>query len=333
MLSVISHCRLLKDKSNFTFEFRDALEFKNVPDKVKCYYLIANKQHTINPVVDESDQVPQYGFVLNSSTPPSTPRPFSPSTTARPPFSPSMMVPNPAEPSKCPFSSRVTAPGINITEATPTPTTSKRSSLTGSEVSFGSRSPTPDEGLEDPGLQMKIEEHHSPFLEVMRRISGLEPVTEADEDVIGESGEPGKNETIPTARKISNDSNASAESAEGKTTLRKVSDASNESGIQSSGSKTSDGGGGERKLSASSCDGMVEVQDDLHLIRRSGSVSDKIKKFDTLSRDRQRKTGLHCVAQEPTETTLKNQNDNKLRPERKSLDSIGSTGSNDCIES
>ncbi len=303
------------------------MEFKNVPDKVKCYYLIANTLHNINPVVDESDLV-QYGFVLNSSTPPSTPRPFSPATAARPPFSPSMIASNLKETFKCPFSSQT--PGINITEATPTPNTSKRSSVTGSE-SNRSRSPTPDEGLDDPGLQMKLDEHHSPFLEVMRRISGLEPVTE-EEDVVSEGTEQSKKDTIPTVRKISNESNTSAESAEGKTPLRKVSDASNESGIQSSGSKMSEGA--ERKLSASSCDGLVDVhdvQDELHFIRRSGSVHDKIKKFDTLTRDRQRKTGLHCVSQEPTETTLNSKND-KLRPERKSLDSVGSTGSNDCIE-
>ncbi len=161
-------------------------------------------------------------------------------------------------------------------------------------------------------------------------MSGLEPVTEADEDGAGDNTEQGKKETIPSVRKISNESNTSVESGDEKAAFRKVSDASNESGIQSSGSKTSEGGVPERKLSASSSDGMVEVQDELHLIRRSGSVSDKIKKFDTLSRDRQRKTGLHCVSQEPTDLNSKN---DKLRPERKSLDSIGSTGSNDCIES
>ena len=332
---------MLKDKSNFVFEFRDAMNFKNVPDKVKCYYLNENKLHKINPVVDESDQEVQYGFVYHSNTPPATPRPFSPSVAGAHPLSPAFPTRStlsPKELPKCPFSQLT--PGINITEATPTPSSSKRSSLVGSEISLSShsRSSTPDEWLDDPGLQMKMDEHHSPFLDVMRRLSGLEPVTEADEETVMEGTiEQGKKEAIPTVRKISNGSNVSADSlgeGEGKTALRKVSDASSESGILSSGSKTSEGGGVEHKSSTSSYDDGMVYPDELHLIRRSGSVSDKIKKFDTLSRERQRKTGLHCVTQESevqTETTLNTKND-KLRPERKSLESIGSASSNDCIE-
>ena len=344
------------------FEFRDALEFKNVPDKVKCYYLVENTLHKINPVVDESDQV-QYGFMINN-TPPGTPRPLSPAITSNP-LTPAVLTPmsplttSSATP-KCPFSFPKTStptPGINVTEATPTPSTSKRSSLAGSEPSF-SRSPTPEED-EDSGLQMKpIEEHHSSsqFLDVMRRRSGLTPLTEdiEEEERRDERRAEGTGEQNPTpvVRKTSNASNVSGDSeGEGKTALRKVSDTSTESGIMSSGSKNSEGNGPEYKFSNSS--GDVAIEEPLPRLPRSGSVSEKVKKFDTLARERQekqkerqRKTGLSyvdskrpVVEQSPDIDDHSDKplapdhlNTDKLRPERKSLDSIESTGSNDFIE-
>ena len=147
----------------------------------------------------------------------------------------------------------------------------------------------------------------------------------------------------------------------GKVAQRKVSDASNhsgESGIESSASKMSefskennvdrDSGiscsvpdtDALRKCSASSSEG-VQVEEELKELRRkrAGSVKGTIEKFNTL--DRHRKTGLSTTAYvngSDLQAQLKiNSSPTRLntppppggRPHRKSLDSIGSSGSND----
>ena len=203
-----------------------------------------------------------------------------------------------------------------------------------------------------------IEEHHSSsqFLDVMRRRSGLTPLTEDIEEEEKREDRRvegvGEQNSAHMVRKMSNTSNVSGDSeGEGKTALRKVSDTSTESGIMSSGSKNSEGNGPEYKFSNSS--GDTTIEEPLPRLPRSGSVSEKVKKFDTLARERQekqkerqRKTGLSCVdSKRPVVGQTPDTDDHSdqplspdhlksdmLRPERKSLDSIESTGSNDCIE-
>ena len=366
--------RLLKDKPNFVFEFRDALEFKNVPSKVKCYYLLDNKQKKqVTPVVDESDQI-MYGFMIPMATPPSTPLGFN-----TPPFSPRKVAEEIVKSgASCPFAPVRHTPGINITR--PSVPDIGRRSMTDSEFSYRSPTPESDPEEEDNGLQMKsvgtadkpsdldvrVHQSSSTFVDQMRRLSGLTPVTEDDETkdspdkeipegVVPTEG--GKNLAAPK-RKHSDASNASNESTNGgdgnstvsKVPVRKVSNTSIESGIGSSTSKTSDASStipiselelkvqeeNVRKSSASSGEGTVEEELQFVRLVRAGSVSENIKKFNTLTRDRQRRTGLDttALAQEgkPPKITspVKTDKDHfPVRPDRKSLDSIGSSGSND----
>ena len=65
---------MLKDKPNFKFEFRGEIEFKNVPEPVKCYYLLENtekEEYTPLVLTEESD----FKFILprTPATPPGTP--------------------------------------------------------------------------------------------------------------------------------------------------------------------------------------------------------------------------------------------------------------------
>ena len=68
------------DKPNFEFEFRDSVQFKNVPAPVKCYYLLANtdrdEQAAPDVITDEPEQqMYQYQFMMprTTDTPPATP--------------------------------------------------------------------------------------------------------------------------------------------------------------------------------------------------------------------------------------------------------------------
>lgn len=77
-------------------------------------------------------------------------------------------------------------------------------------------------------------------------MSGLEPVSETEEESVTSDQSKKAANAAPATRKVSNGSNMSSESLgepEGKPSLRKTSDASTESGILSSGSKNSDASG------------------------------------------------------------------------------------------
>ena len=67
----------MAEKPNFVFEFRDSIQFKNVPAPIKCYYLLDNterEEHTAIIVTEDSEQV-NYQFMISRATdsPPSTP--------------------------------------------------------------------------------------------------------------------------------------------------------------------------------------------------------------------------------------------------------------------
>lgn len=219
----------------------------------------------------------------------------------------------------------------------------------------------------DSDTDVHLHQPQSTFSDNMRRLSGLEPVHEDDETkehdsldrrAHDEGREEEGNLNIPK-RKISNTSNGSTESESTgnslniKPQVRKTSDTSIESGISSSTSKHSERSTATpvseldvkvhndtmRRVSTSSCDAVEEELQFIHLVR-SNSVSETVKKYETLTR--QRRTGLDTTSltrdgapppqltpgkqsnQEDTAATL------TVRPQRKSLDSIGSSESNDC---
>lgn len=358
-----------------------------MPSKVKCYYLLDNtEKKQVTPVVDESDQN-LYGFVLPTVTPPSTP--IIPNT---PRFSPRKVAEDIIKSgASCPFAPIRHTPGINITRPSISDSgyigNNSRRSLTDSEFSY--RSPTPESDTEEEdsgGIHMKlvdtgdkssdldvhVHQSGSTFVDQMRRLSGLAPVTEDDEtkdsspvkeapeDLTStDCGKGNDSELVIPKRKHSDTSNGSTESTnEGdgnstvsKVPVRKVSNTSIESGIGSSTSKTSDTSNtipiselelkvqeddNMRKSSTSSCETLEEELQQVRLVR-AGSVSEKIKKFNTLTRERQRRTGLDTTALvkegNPPQITspVKTDKDHlTVRPDRKSLDSIGSSGSNDC---
>ena len=150
-----THGRLLQDRPNFKFEFRERLQFKNVEDLVSCYYLLENteKDYFTSVVVSDELEHMTYQFMI-----PRTPV-DSPPTTPLPPASPLpagigeiLSYPSGSEfdrPPRCPFSRNSPyeevsfhIPEFNVIQPTPghtpnpTPPTSKRSSLTDVENQF-----------------------------------------------------------------------------------------------------------------------------------------------------------------------------------------------------
>lgn len=142
--------RLLKDKPNFKFEFRERLQFKNVEDLVSCYYLLENteKEEFTSVVLSDEPEHVTYQFMMPRSpndTPPSTPLP--PTSPLPAGIGEILSHPSSSElepPPRCPFSSydspceefSFPIPEFNLIHPTPghtpnpTPPTSKRSSLT-----------------------------------------------------------------------------------------------------------------------------------------------------------------------------------------------------------
>lgn len=150
--SLLALPRLLQDKPNFKFEFREQLQFKNVEDLVSCYYLVENteKEDYTSVVISEEPEHVTYQFMMTrppGDTPPSTPLPQDP-TSPLPPGLGEIL--SSGEPPKCPFSRNFTSdeppsffiPEFNVIHPTPghtpnpTPPTSKRSSLTDMENQF-----------------------------------------------------------------------------------------------------------------------------------------------------------------------------------------------------
>ena len=226
----------------------------------------------------------------------------------------------------------------------------------GRSVTGGGRGSRPQE-LDIPMISS------SPFMDTMRKVS-LSPLREDkdEEELVKEtptdemenncsllSVTDGSDEGI-VMRKLSEASIQSQESnsgldlaTAGKVAQRRTSDTSNhsgESGIDSSTSKLFEFSVPDsvRKCSASS---SSSVDDELIQLRRSraGSVKKGIEIYNTL--ERQRKTGLSTTAymngtdlqEHLTITTsparLNTPPPQGGRPHRKSLDSIGSSGSND----
>ena len=149
------HDRLLEDRPNFKFEFRERLNFKNVENLVSCYYLLENteKEESTSIVVSDEPEHVTYQFMM-----PRTPN-ETPPTTPLPPMSPlptgiGELLSHPSsgmidKPPRCPFSQHsphddfsFPIPEFNVIQPTPghtpnpTPPTSKRSSLTDMENPF-----------------------------------------------------------------------------------------------------------------------------------------------------------------------------------------------------
>ena len=76
VLNAILFCySLLKDDPDFKFEFRGAIEFKNVPAPVKCYYLVENinKDDYAPIVVTDEQEMFQFMMTATPTSPPVTP--------------------------------------------------------------------------------------------------------------------------------------------------------------------------------------------------------------------------------------------------------------------
>ena len=342
--------RLLKNKPNFEFEFRGPMEFKNVPTPVNCYFLIANTaREGSTPIVIPDEPIQAYEFMVSRPTPPTTPM-VPPAGSGRP-FSYMYDSPSPY------------VPDINVIHPTPsetpqsTPPTSTRSSLYGS-CPFGNitqTSPTPPPDSESDGegvmfpLSVSRSDKRPTDLELAREPSmfmdkiyiGLGPLREDSQE----------DEQSPTTRDLVSERDNDKIIPEAEKITRKISDASNqsvESGIDSSRlSDTSKEGEPVRKLSDSSADEDSEYGQRRY---RIGSVSKAVEFFDTWNRHR--RTGLATTAyadKHPriNSTTSDGTGDSQRsspgpevvvkgapvtmngRPNRKSLDSQGSSGSNE----
>lgn len=212
-------CSLLKDKPNFEFEFRDSLQFKNVPAPVKCYYLLNNTERdeqAASVVVTEEPEQHLYQFMVSrpTDTPPATPLlagtlEYSPepSTSSLTQFITSSMAEGA---SGCPMFGGV--PDLNVIKPTPTstpnptPPNSRKSSQTDPTHPFEGSPPhthvtppspsplvttavlvnsPPHDSAPHPPLHP-----HSSFMANMRNTS-MTPLTE---DVNEEGGS-----TVPTA--------------------------------------------------------------------------------------------------------------------------------------
>ena len=148
--------RLLQDKPNFKFEFREQLQFKNVGDLVSCYYLVENteKEDFASVVISDEPEHVTYQFMMArppGDTPPTTPLAKDPASPLPPGLGEILSYPGGTEPPKCPFSRHFASfdeppsfliPEFNVIHPTPghtptpTPPTSKRSSLTEVENQF-----------------------------------------------------------------------------------------------------------------------------------------------------------------------------------------------------
>lgn len=132
----------MSDKPNFKFEFRDSLQFKNVPEPIKCYYLLDNtlkEEHTAIIVSEEAEQVTYHQFVMSRTpdTPPASP--FLPE-----PLADQLISSMQSDDFKtCPF----ITPDFNVIKPTPTstpnptPPNSRRSSTESSPAASPSPGP------------------------------------------------------------------------------------------------------------------------------------------------------------------------------------------------
>ena len=232
---------MLADKPNFEFEFRDSLQFKNVPEPVKCYYLLANTALDLASasmvVDDEPEQMYQFMIPRSTDTPPATPL-----------LSGTLGYegdPNPANSNLSQFVSNMpdggkggcpmfkgAVPDFNVIKPTPTstpnpspptsppktcpahshstpPTTSSPSPPI-STTTILINSPPPDS--EPPqGFDVPPVHHHPPtaFMATMRNTS-MTPLTEdANEEMNGTAPNADEGIEIPQ-RKLSDGSNCSA---------------------------------------------------------------------------------------------------------------------------
>ena len=343
------------------------MEFKNVPKPVLCYFITENldKEEYTPIIVPDDEPLEAFEFMVprtGPDSPPATPFLLTPS------ISPADFTRRFSDRNDGPTPSVPDIEVIHATPTpTPTPPASKKSSRSSLDFDFQTPprilgSPTPPPGSSDsdsdiipivmmneglppqcpfsskrpPDLDL-LKHEPSEFMETMRRTS-LSPLIEIETTENGVetpvSNKPSEDTpTVEKARKISEASSA-AESVsnlarESVDETRKVSVASN----QSEGSQ-------------------VSVEEDLIFLHRhrSGSVSKKVEYFDSLGR--QRRSGLSTTAYakkplqiNPSDADILQDNPLKIqppfsqtnpatvtlngRPNRKSLDSQGSSGSND----
>ena len=282
LASLILSCSLLsllKDKPNFRFEFRGSIEFKNVPEPVKCYFLLDNtEKEEYTPIVisDEPEQVSfQFMMSRSSDTPPATPHSCKTTIPASTAMAQMLSLSNSrVESTSCPMFGPV--PDLNVIKPTPTstPLPSPPPHCDSGVIEFSVTEPCPpyshrgdydsDSTVSPPNgttiphdspeesdqdMQRLSESHHQSSFMVSMRNTSMSPLREDlnEEDVISFSVK--EDEGIEVQRKTSDTSNYSTESGGGtdpipeetKNPTRKTSDVSSgESGIDTSTGKISD---------------------------------------------------------------------------------------------
>ena len=305
---------LLSDKPNFKFEFRDSLQFKNVPEPIKCYYLLDNtlkEEHTAIIVSEETEQVTYHQFVMSRS--PDTP-PASPHLPENLADQLSSTMQSDDFKTGCPFMT----PDFNVIKPTPTSTpnpTPPSSRKNSSETSpafcppvYSVSPPTPLNSVPcldtTEGIDSGDDVHfHIPttFMASMRNTS-MSPLREdlnEEEHFSSSSSAPNIVDEGIVLRKLSDISNSSCSSGGGaeqngvetstveaqssatKLPSRKISDVSNhsgESGIESTTSKVSDGSGGtcDRDVSKNSTSNERKLS-----TSSNGSTEDELTQIRT----------------------------------------------------
>lgn len=240
--------RLLAKKRNFIFEFRDSIQFKNVPAPIKCYYLLDNtdrEEYAAIISTEDLEQVNYTQFMISrtTDTPPSTPMLSSTLANIK-----AQIEVQGASGKQCPM---FVTPDLNVTKPTPTSTPNptpplSRKSSNSDDPDYDTVTPScPAIGSPDRSLSPESSYHlPTTFMATMRN-SSMSPLQEnLDEE---DSTTQSSSTNVELEDETSNAEALATNAADEGIVMRKISDVSN-----SSSTGSASGGGTEQSGTSSS---------------------------------------------------------------------------------